>query len=240
MPKDLLAVRGEMVDAGSPEDVSKLRRCRTRDTKNRSDGISHALFHADYLTLDWTIRSRVVFLLSQRGAYTHMFGGAARGAAESTRRFVLEYVREWQPADERSAARVSEALDRLSASINSHDVTLLEKPGGWCSLLSALAPAPPWPCLLCLLSACGAYLGGVPAPLAGFASRVAPPAMVADPVVVAVTTQASARSATWRARFCGASSWRATSRSTWATCSTTSARASRPCATPTTTRASAC
>ena len=58
-----------------------------------------------------------------------MFGGAARSAAESTRRFVLEYVREWQPADERSAARVSEALGRLSASINNHDVTLLEKPG---------------------------------------------------------------------------------------------------------------
>ena len=58
-----------------------------------------------------------------------MLGGAARGAAESTRRFVLEYVREWQPADERSAARVSEALGRLSASINNHDVTLLEKPG---------------------------------------------------------------------------------------------------------------
>ena len=85
-----------------------------------------------------------------------MFGGAARGAAESTRRFVLEYVREWQPADERSAARVSEALDRLSASINSHDVTLLEKPGGWCSLLSALAPAPPGP------ACCAYFLLAVP------------------------------------------------------------------------------
>ena len=68
------------------------------------------------------------FLAARRTALD-MLGGAARGAAESTRRFVLEYVREWQPADERSAARVSEALGRLSASINNHDVTLLEKPG---------------------------------------------------------------------------------------------------------------
>ena len=70
-----------------------------------------------------------------------MLGSAARGASESTRRFLLEYVREWQPADERSAARLSEALGRLSASINNHDVTLLEKPGGlcpFCNLASSL------------------------------------------------------------------------------------------------------
>ena len=76
---------------------------------------------------------------------TDMLGVAARGAVESTRRFVVEYAREWQPADERSAARLSEALGRLSASINSHDVTLLEKPGGRCSLLKGTAPR--WPFL---------------------------------------------------------------------------------------------
>ena len=70
--------------------------------------------------------------------FWRMLGRAARSATESSRRFVLEYVREWQPADERSAARVSEALDRLATSINNHDVTLLEKPGGWCGLLRAL------------------------------------------------------------------------------------------------------
>ena len=59
-------------------------------------------------------------------------GGAARGAAESARRFVLEYVREWQPADANATARVSEALKRLESSINNHDVALLEKPGGLC------------------------------------------------------------------------------------------------------------
>ena len=74
-----------------------------------------------------------------------MLGVAARGVVESTRRFVVEYAREWQPADERSAARLSEALGRLSASINSHDVTLLEKPGGRCSLLKGTAPR--WPFL---------------------------------------------------------------------------------------------
>ena len=76
---------------------------------------------------------------------TDMLGVAARGAVESTRRFVVEYAREWQPADERSAARLSEALGRLSASINSHDVTLLEKLGGRCSLLKGTAPR--WPFL---------------------------------------------------------------------------------------------
>ena len=74
-----------------------------------------------------------------------MLGVAARGVVESTRRFVVEYAREWQPTDERSAARLSEALGRLSASINSHDVTLLEKPGGRCSLLKGTAPR--WPFL---------------------------------------------------------------------------------------------
>ena len=74
-----------------------------------------------------------------------MLGGVAHGVVESTRRFVVEYAREWQPTDERSAARLSEALGRLSASINSHDVTLLEKPGGRCSLLKGTAPR--WPFL---------------------------------------------------------------------------------------------
>ena len=103
-----------------------------------------------------------------------MLGVAARGAVESTRRFVVEYAREWQPADERSAARLSEALGRLSASINSHDVTLLEKPGGRCSLLKGTAPR--WPFL--------AAPAWETRPLARVASRAAPPAKAAHAAAV--------------------------------------------------------
>ena len=103
-----------------------------------------------------------------------MLGVAARGVVESTRRFVVEYAREWQPADERSAARLSEALGRLSASINSHDVTLLEKPGGWCSLLKGTAPR--WPFL--------AAPAWEARPLARVASRAEPPAKAAHAAAV--------------------------------------------------------
>ena len=103
-----------------------------------------------------------------------MLGGVAHGVVESTRRFGVEYAREWQPADERSAARLSEALGRLSASINSHDVTLLEKPGGRCSLLKGTAPR--WPFL--------AAPAWEARPLARVASRAEPPAKAAHAAAV--------------------------------------------------------
>ena len=144
---------------------------------------------------------------------TDMLGVAARGVVESTRRFVVEYAREWQPADERSAARLSEALGRLSASINSHDVTLLEKPGGRCSLLKGTAPR--WPFLAepaweeCPVSY-GSHSARRRRPRS-LMPQLSP--LISDAAAV-VTSQAYARSATWRARCCGASSWRAASRST--------------------------
>ena len=50
----------------------------------------------------------------------------------SAKRFLHEYVRECQPTDQRAAARLSEALQRLKASIDDNDVVLLVKPGGLC------------------------------------------------------------------------------------------------------------
>jgi len=52
--------------------------------------------------------------------------------AESARRFVHEYVREWQPTDERSVERLAEALKRLQAGVNGYDVSVFVKPGGLC------------------------------------------------------------------------------------------------------------
>lgn len=58
----------------------------------------------------------------------HMFASVA----ESARRFVHEYVREWQPTDERSVERLAEALKRLQAGVNGYDVSVFVKPGGLC------------------------------------------------------------------------------------------------------------
>ena len=53
-------------------------------------------------------------------------------ALESAKRFLREYVREWQPTDRRAATRVAEALKRLKALIDQYDAVLLVKPGGMC------------------------------------------------------------------------------------------------------------
>mmetsp|Transcript_46229 Transcript_46229/g.128468 ORF Transcript_46229/g.128468 Transcript_46229/m.128468 type:complete len:338 (+) Transcript_46229:85-1098(+) len=63
-------------------------------------------------------------------------GPARRGfcatVRESTSRFLREYVREWQPTDERAVVRLGEALQRLKFAIDGNDVAVFVKPGGLC------------------------------------------------------------------------------------------------------------
>lgn len=70
-------------------------------------------------------------LPSHRGSETSPYR-MITSATESALRFVNEYVREWQPTDARSAARLHEALHRIEAAVNGHDVAVFEKPGGLC------------------------------------------------------------------------------------------------------------
>ena len=56
----------------------------------------------------------------------------ARAGLEYVRRFLREYVLEWQRTDERTLVRLSKALQAVAATVNEADVVLLVKPGGFC------------------------------------------------------------------------------------------------------------
>ena len=67
-------------------------------------------------------------MLKQANAHTNR----ARAGLEYMRRFLREYVLEWQRTDQRTLVRLSQALQAVAATVNDADVVLLVKPGGFC------------------------------------------------------------------------------------------------------------
>ena len=64
----------------------------------------------------------------------------ARAGLEYMRRFLREYVLEWQRTDQRTLVRLSQALQAVAATVNDADVVLLVKPGGFCPFCNRCHP----------------------------------------------------------------------------------------------------